>query len=153
MEEMFNLNYAFGITGRSFSLPISQNLAALAKSKGIETAGGEVLPVIVPPSWNKADSHKSVAQVWKRAAIELSEAEYIYVVGYSLPETDSFFRQLFALGTVGDNLLRGFDVYNPDLSREDSFRKILGPGARSRFKFKPVDFKDAFPLLLDAIAR
>lgn len=93
------------------------------------------LPFIVPPSWNKADSHHQIASVWGRAAQELSEADSIYIIGYSLPDTDSFFRQLYALGTVGDSLLKRFWVYNPDSSREEVFRAMLGPGARERFKF------------------
>jgi hypothetical protein len=100
------------------------------------------LPFIVPPSWNKADSHNRISRVWARAAQELSEAENIYVIGYSLPETDSFFRQLYALGTVGDTLLKRFWVYNPDASREKIFSNMLGPGARERFRFIRMPLKD-----------
>jgi hypothetical protein len=99
------------------------------------------LPFIVPPSWNKADSHNRISRVWARAAQELSEAESIYVIGYSLPETDSFFRQLYALGTVGDTLLKRFWVYNPDDSREKIFSNMLGPGARERFRFIRMPLK------------
>jgi hypothetical protein len=103
------------------------------------------LPFIVPPSWNKADSHHQIASVWSRAAQELSEADSIYIIGYSLPHTDSFFRQLYALGTVGESLLKRFWVYNPDASREEVFREMLGPGARERFKFFKIvsEVKDA----------
>lgn len=109
-------------------------------------------PFIVPPSWNKADSHKSISAVWKRAAKELSEAKYIYIAGYSLPDTDSFFRQLYALGSVGVPLKR-FMVFNPDPSREAVFKNLLGPGARDRFTYYPQSFDVAIhkitPLLAD----
>ncbi len=95
----------------------------------------DVIPFIVPPSWNKADSHNQIAEVWSRAAEELSEADSIYIIGYSLPNTDSFFRQLYALGTISETLLKRFWVYNPDPSREQIFKEMLGPGARERFKF------------------
>jgi hypothetical protein len=97
-------------------------------------------PVIVPPIWNKGQHHNSIASVWKRAAKELSEARNIVVVGYSLPETDLFFRHLFALGTVGNNLLERFWVLDPSTAAESRFRQLLGPGALSRFAFRDQPF-------------
>ncbi len=94
-------------------------------------------PVIVPPTWNKADSHRTVEKVWSAAAGELAEAENIFVVGYSLPETDSFFRHLYALGTVGSTMLRRLWVFNPDAHVMERFRELLGPAAEERFVFNP----------------
>jgi hypothetical protein len=48
--------------------------------------------------------------------ISVPEAQEIIVIGYSLPETDFFFRNLFALGTVGRKFIRRFAVVNPDWS-------------------------------------
>ncbi|MGD2109800.1 MAG: hypothetical protein PVI86_10445 [Phycisphaerae bacterium] len=59
-------------------------------------------PVLVPPTWHKEDYHRGIGQVWARAAAELAEAENIFVIGYSLPLSDSFFRYLYGLGTVGE---------------------------------------------------
>jgi len=59
-------------------------------------------PVLVPPTWNKTKYNGALSNVWKKAAQELATAENIFVIGYSLPETDSFFRYLFALGTESD---------------------------------------------------
>lgn len=105
------------------------------------------VPVIVPPSWNKADSHRSVANVWARAASELGEAESIYIVGYSLPPTDSFFKQLYALGTVGDNPLKRFWVFNPDTGLKSTFSSMLGPGAKQRFEFMDTVFSQSLDKL------
>ncbi|MBI5693647.1 MAG: hypothetical protein HZC55_26520 [Verrucomicrobia bacterium] len=110
------------------------------------------VPVIVPPSWNKADSHRAISSVWAKAAEELSDAESIYVVGYSLPTTDSFFRQLFALGSVGKTLLKRFWVFNPDPSREAVFRGMLGQGALSRFRYYPDTADFAFGVISRAIS-
>jgi len=57
-------------------------------------------PLIVPPTWNKAQYHKSIAKVWQRAARELSDAENIIVIGYSLPDSDQFFHYFLPLGIV-----------------------------------------------------
>jgi hypothetical protein len=92
-------------------------------------------PVIVPPTWNKSEHHSNLASVWNRAATELECARNIFIIGYSLPITDSFFHYLWALGTHGPNPLEKIWVFNPEDSVEQRFRDMLGPGAISRFKF------------------
>jgi len=129
-------------------LRVADNLNAFSKWSN---ADYEDTPLIVPPSWNKAAAYSSISNVWKRAANELSTASSIFVVGYSLPETDSFFRQLYALGTVGQTLLKRFWVFNTDDSREQVFRSMLGPGARDRFKFFHKDFDAAQSVISEAI--
>jgi hypothetical protein len=102
-------------------------------------------PVIVPPSWNKADYHAALSDVWASAAKHLSEAEHIFVAGYSLPETDSFFRHLYALGSVGTTPLRRIAVFNPDTSGtiDSRFKGLLGPGAISRYEYHNKTFDQA----------
>ena len=99
-------------------------------------------PVIVPPTWNKADYHHLLSTIWSAAAKELEEAEYIYIIGYSLPETDAFFRLLYGLGTVGTTPLKKIVVCNPDSSGEveSRFKNMLGPGALARFEYRNEDF-------------
>lgn len=103
-------------------------------------------PLIVPPSWNKADYHQKLSDVWSSAARHLSEADRIFVLGYSLPSTDSFFRHLYALGSLGDSPLRSFEVFDPsppggDVDRR--FREMLGPGAIARYAYHPLRFGEA----------
>ena len=107
----------------------------------------ELEPVIVPPSWNKADYHSALTDVWAAAAEHLSEAEQIFILGYSLPETDSFFRHLYALGSVGQSPLRRIAVFNPDNSgaTDSRFRALLGPGASARYEYQPMTFEQAIP--------
>jgi hypothetical protein len=102
-------------------------------------------PVIVPPTWNKTEHHQALSKVWANAANQLEEAEYIFIIGYSLPETDSFFRLLYALGTVGKNPLKKIVVYNPDNSNQvnSRFRSLLGPGAIARYEYKKNIFREA----------
>lgn len=104
-------------------------------------------PVIVPPSWNKADYHQALSDVWAAAAKHLSEAEYIFIIGYSLPETDSFFRHLYALGSVGKAAIRKFVVFNPDNSgsTDERFRALLGSGAIARYEYRQNTFEEAIP--------
>ena len=102
-------------------------------------------PVIVPPTWNKSDYHQALTIIWSKAAQDLSEARAIFICGYSLPETDAFFRLLYALGTVGSSPLENITVYNPDDSGavDRRFGEMLGPGAIARYRYKQMIFHDA----------
>lgn len=90
-------------------------------------------PVIVPPTWNKAQ-YQDMVVVWRRAALHLSEAENIIVIGYSLPTTDEFFRYLYALGSVGRARLKRFYVVDPAEGVANQFARLLGPVAKDRFR-------------------
>src|SRR6185437_16262326 len=69
---------------------------------------------LVPPSWNKTQYWEQLGEVWSAAARELSTAQEITLIGYSLPDSDSFFRDLLALGLEGPTRLRAFNIVNPD---------------------------------------
>ena len=123
-------------------VPIGSQLQSILSKCGVVV---DPDPIIVPPSWNKADYHEALSNVWASAANHLSDAEYIFILGYSLPETDAFFRHLYALGSVGDSLLRRFVVFNPDGSGETNrrFEALLGPGAKVRYQYIPHPFSNA----------
>ena len=124
-------------------LPIgSQLVEYFSRYASIEV---DAEPVIVPPSWNKADYHNALSDVWAAAAKHLSEAEQIFIIGYSLPETDSFFRHLYALGSVGTTPLRRIAVFNPDNSGATDlrFKGLLGPAAAARYEYRESTFSDA----------
>ena len=91
--------------------------------------------LIVPPTWNKTGYHEEISHVWKKAASELETAVNIVIIGYSMPETDQFFRYLFALGTQSRTRIRNFIVVNPDKTIEERFRNLAGRGIANRFKF------------------
>lgn len=102
-------------------------------------------PVIIPPTWSKMEHYPSIAGVWKRAAEHLAQARDIFVFGYSLRETDQFFRYLYALGTISPTRLRRFWVFDVDATGEVEarFRKLLGPLAARRFRYIRNRFGDA----------
>jgi hypothetical protein len=104
-------------------------------------------PMIVPPTWNKLHYARSVGEVWKRAAQELAEAENVFVFGYSLPDTDVFFKHFFALGSLSDRLMKRFWVFDPDKAAKDRWRSLLGPATLSRFQH----FEEPFPKSLDTL--
>ncbi len=102
-------------------------------------------PFIVPPTWNKTMHRSQLENVWRAAAAELAEAEEIIVIGYSLPETDSFFRYLLAVGTAGRTLIDKFWVYDLDSRVGDRFYEMLGAAAKARFRYHGLTFSQAVP--------
>lgn len=102
------------------------------------------LPIIVPPTWNKTHYHGALANVWSVAAKDLKSAKNIYVLGYSLPESDQFFRYLYATGSIGESRIRRFWVYDPDPKVEGRFKQLLGPSVLDRFDAQRHNFGYAF---------
>ncbi len=52
---------------------------------------GSVTTEIVPPTWNKK-IHQSILPAWQAAFASVAKANELRFIGYSLPETDSYFR-------------------------------------------------------------
>jgi hypothetical protein len=117
---------------------------------------GEALypkPIIVPPTWNKGVYQDMLKPVWRQAASALAAAENIFVMGYSLPASDQFFRSFYSISTISDTMIDRFWVYDPNNSAEvtDRYKTLLGPAIRDRGKFqhKPLKFAKA----LEDVAR
>jgi hypothetical protein len=106
-------------------------------------------PFIVPPTWNKGSYHKALKPVWQTAASRLAAATKVYVIGYSLPDSDLFFRYLFALGSVGKEVLERFWVFNPDPEVSERFENLLGPGARRRYRYFKQNFNEALRVIAE----
>lgn len=138
---------------RSISFPVAYWISDI-DLEHCEGVGAKAEPFVVPPTWNKGEGHPRLRPVWSHAARQLAEAHTIIVIGYSLPATDSFFRYLYSLGTVGDVPLRRFWVFNPDDSGsvEERFEDLLGPGAEERFEYFPYGFNQALMDIKDEFA-
>jgi hypothetical protein len=110
-------------------------------------------PVIVPPTWNKGVYQEMLKPVWREASAALASAENIFVIGYSLPPSDQFFRSFYSLSTISDSIIERFWIFDPSESNEvaDRFRSMLGPAVRERNKFKceRSSFVDAINHLAD----
>ena len=110
-----------------------------------EHCGGKIgilSPVIVPPTWNKTSYHNQLTNVWKHAANMFSDAKNIFISGYSLTPSDSFFRYLYALGSVSNTLMKRFWVYDPaeDNEIEKRFKDLIGQQIENCFEFKRSNF-------------
>jgi hypothetical protein len=107
--------------------------------------------LIVPPTWNKNSYQGTISTIWEKAAEKLSAAKRIYVIGYSLPESDSFFRYLFALGTLGSTRIRNVIVINPEPpggNVDKRFQSLIGESILSRYSYIPKSF-DSAPSIIE----
>jgi hypothetical protein len=108
-------------------------------------------PVIVPPTWNKGQYHREFQGLWARAALHLAEAENIVVIGYSAPETDQFYRHLYALSTISDTLLSKYLCIGPNVAQKHQ-RLMGGVGqARNAFQATNDTFSRCYPWLLQQL--
>lgn len=87
---------------------INRNQRYLAKLHGsVESKD------IVPPTWNKG-LHPNIANDWQVAFKVLSDANYIRILGYSLPLTDTYIRYLLRAAIVDTPHLKRIDVLCKD---------------------------------------
>jgi hypothetical protein len=112
---------------------------------GPDAWGERILPepVIVPPTWNKGIYQDMLRPVWRHASAALSTADNIFVIGYSLPPSDQFFRSFYSLSTISDSIIERFWLFDPSPLPEvsDRFRRLLGPAATERGKFQHAQVK------------
>jgi hypothetical protein len=106
-------------------------------------------PLIVPPTPNKLALHERLKTVWHRMALRLKEAHNVIIIGYSWPDGDHFFHQLYALGTIGNTILTRLWVCDPAPAIREKFcERLLGEQARDCFgPPDPMDFKNAIDKL------
>ncbi|MEM7434500.1 MAG: hypothetical protein AAF436_05060 [Myxococcota bacterium] len=98
-------------------------------------------PLIVPPSWAKYAHYLPISAVWKAAVAALRAAQEIYVIGYSLPESDFFFRHLFAIGTLSDTRIRKFLLIDPNAGQTQArYRRLLGAELEHVFESRASSF-------------
>lgn len=65
--------------------------------------------IIIPPTWNKTMRQK-IKPEWQLAYNLLKEANHIRIIGYSLPETDSYVKYLLRVASINAEHLKSIDV-------------------------------------------
>lgn len=93
------------------------------------------VPLIVPPTLNKFKYQEQLKNIWSKAASVLSEAELVFIIGYSMPETDVFFKYLYSLGIDSPNFFSKLVVINSDGNLGRKFAD-LSNNQRSFKKFR-----------------
>ena len=107
---------------------------------------GVLRPTIVPPGWRKPgiDKDDILVPVWRTAVEELREAQRLVIIGYSMPESDIFFRYLLALGVN----MRSIDrvvLIDPDHAVDARYQRLFDEVFRShRFHYSDTRCRDSF---------
>ncbi|MGA2903479.1 MAG: hypothetical protein ABSD98_06595 [Candidatus Korobacteraceae bacterium] len=102
--------------------------------------------LLVPPSWDKSEYRDAMRPVWKSAVDALKGAKRICVIGYSMPETDMFFKFLLTLGLAENQQLYRLiviDLLSPGKENdlEARYRAMLEPlFQKRRFLFSGAGF-------------
>ena len=84
-------------------------------------------PMLIPPSWDKSEYRELMKPVWSKAVEELKLASRICIVGYSMPEADSFFKYLLVLALAENHNLYRFIVVDKNQNIADRYKKLLEP--------------------------
>lgn len=95
-------------------------------------------PLLVPPSWDKSEYNEVMKPIWKVAVDELKAATRIIIVGYSMPETDAFFKYLLTLALSENHQLYKLIVVDLGSKVNAKFSKLLVPLFRERrYHYEP----------------
>jgi hypothetical protein len=90
-----------------------------------EMRSQKLQPLIQPPTWRKEFSDV-FASLWNSAVARLSTATRLIIIGYSIPETDMYFRHLLAAGLMNNVSLREVHYYSGDAElRMDRLHKVF----------------------------
>jgi hypothetical protein len=93
-------------------------------------------PLLIPPSWDKSEYREIMQPIWAKAVEELRRASRICIVGYSMPEADSFFKYLMALALSENHNLYKFIVVDKSAETLNRYEQLLDPVFRER-RFVP----------------
>jgi len=114
-------------------------------------------PLLIPPSWDKSEYQTIMAPVWAKAVDELRCATRICIIGYSMPQSDLFFKYLLTLALSQNHRLfklvvvdlvqspapESFEQWEKSVcDLESRYQKLLNPLFRDRrFSFHPEGFE------------
>ena len=115
----------------------------LGSSVAVKHLHGDINGELVAPTWAKLAS-EDIRQSWRDAYQMLRDANYIRVVGYSLPPSDSHVRYLLKAAALESRNLKAFDfiVFDPEGQVERRFNEFVLLNFR---RFKNARFEEYIP--------
>jgi hypothetical protein len=101
---------------------------------------GSVDTDIVPPTWNKR-IHDYILPAWQAAFEAVAEANELRFIGYSLPETDSYFRYFLKAAISQSFNLQRVDVLCRGAQVEQRYAALF---ESNRFRFNAGVSTDSY---------
>jgi hypothetical protein len=137
-----------------FENPLSRPIDTMELLHGPDEWGNKPIPepLIVPPTWSKEHYHEVLRSIWYNASKALSSAENIFIIGYSLPPSDQFFRSFFALSTISETIIERLWVFDPsEISQR--YQSLVGAAisSRDKYKYEGVVFTNAIASLATSL--
>lgn len=131
--------------GLKFNRPTKKNQEASPYL--VKLHGSVDTNVIVSPTWNKTITSQ-IEKEWDAAYQLLSSANYIFVVGYSLPDSDAYVKYLLKSSVMKSENLKKIDVLCKDndgsvKNRYNSFITLPSP----KYRFNSGDIRDYLPFV------
>lgn len=99
---------------------------------------------IIPPTWNKGNSE--IKPIWSAAHHLLVKANRVRIIGYSLPETDSYFRYFLKSALAQCTHLKEISVYNLGEEARQTYSDFFN---YPKFQYYNVNCSDYFKGLLN----
>lgn len=94
-------------------------------SQKCNSCGLGVVPLLIPPTWNKRFDSVFIENVWHFAFEELRQANRIIIIGYSLPPTDIYFRDFLTLCLKDSDPLKRIVVIDPNKSIKERYESFF----------------------------
>lgn len=124
------------------------DVAYKAEEQGInfncDVCGHSLLRFIIPPRWDKNDMYSSILQrLWKVAYTKLLEANNLYIIGYSLPDSDIYARYLLSFVLTYNKSLN-LIIVDKNKEIEPRYKQFLRQIniSSNRCTILPYSFKD-----------
>lgn len=69
-------------------------------------------PLLLPPSWKKNRFIKGMESLWNEGIEAIRQAHRVFIIGYSMPISDAYFRYFLAAGLRDNHTLRKLLIIN-----------------------------------------
>jgi len=106
---------------------------------------------IIAPTWNKGIQSKEIKSIWSLAYKVISEANYIRIIGYSLPTTDSYVKFLLKSAVIKSNNLKRIDVIclDEDNTVVERYNEFIARDFNN-FRFKNKNVMEYLSMVLES---
>jgi hypothetical protein len=95
-------------------------------------------PIIIPPSYLKPKDNQQLDKIWAEASKALKEADLIFFIGYSFPQTDTEMRYFLASSLVPNYKLT--KIYIIDIDAANIVKKLTNDENGYGYHFKKMLF-------------
>ncbi|MDM7912279.1 MAG: SIR2 family protein [Methanotrichaceae archaeon] len=98
-------------------------------------------PMLIPPTWAKGSQTRLSRMLWYNSVEAIQKAHRIVIIGYSMPQTDLYFKYLLAAGLQNNVSLRRFSVIDPSDMDENLGEVLDDTYFGSRLRLRQTSFE------------